>query len=125
MLTVEDYGTIRRAHRDGMSVRAIARTFHHSRRTIRQVLRQPEPAPYTRTREPPAPVLGEFMRVIDQILADDEHALPKQRHTAAQIHRRLRDEYAYPGSYSPVRRGRDREIADRWPPDGSPTSPIL
>ena len=104
MLTVEDYGVIRRAHRDGMSVRAIARTFHHSRRTIRQVLRQPEPAPYTRTREPPAPVLGEFMRVIDQILADDEYAPPKQRHTAAQIHRRLRDEYAYSGSYSPVRR---------------------
>jgi len=31
MLTVEDDGRIRRAHRDGMSIRAIARTFHHSR----------------------------------------------------------------------------------------------
>ena len=31
MLTVDDYGRIRRAHRDGMSIREIARQFHHSR----------------------------------------------------------------------------------------------
>lgn len=31
MLTVEKYGQIRRAHRDGMSIREIAREFHHSR----------------------------------------------------------------------------------------------
>ena len=30
MLKVEDYGVIRRAHRDSMSIRAIARQFHHS-----------------------------------------------------------------------------------------------
>jgi hypothetical protein len=39
MLTVDDYGRIRRAHRDGMSIRAIARQFHHSRYKIRQILR--------------------------------------------------------------------------------------
>ena len=38
MLTVDDYATIRLAHRDGMSIREIARTFHHSRRKIRQIL---------------------------------------------------------------------------------------
>ena len=38
MLTVDDYGTIRRAHRDGMSIRQIASTFHHSRRKVREVL---------------------------------------------------------------------------------------
>ena len=32
MVTVDDYGTIRRAHRDGMSIRQIARQFGHSRR---------------------------------------------------------------------------------------------
>ena len=48
MLTVEDYRQIRNAHRDGMSVRAIARTYHHSRRKIRQVLQESEPQPYTR-----------------------------------------------------------------------------
>ena len=51
MLTVDDYARIRRAHRDGMSLRAIARTFHHNtRRTIREALQNPEPKPYTRSR---------------------------------------------------------------------------
>ena len=104
MLTVEDYGRIRRAHRDGISIRAIARTFHHSRRKIRQVLMEPQPRPYTRTKDAPAPVLGPFKALIEGILADDERAPPKQRHTAAQIHRRLRDEHDYPGSYDQVRR---------------------
>ena len=104
MLTVEDYGRIRRAHHDGMSVRAIARTFHHSRRKIRQVLVEPQPRPYSRTKEPPAPKLGPFKPVIDQILADDEQAPRKQRHTAAQVFRRLRDELGYAGGYDQVRR---------------------
>lgn len=29
MLKVDDYGQIRRAHRDGMSLPAMARTLHH------------------------------------------------------------------------------------------------
>lgn len=93
MLTVEDYGVIRRAHRDGMSIRAIARTFHHSRRKVRDALASPEPQPYTRTKEAQAPKLGPLKPIIDQILADDELAPPKQRHTAAQVFRRLRDGY--------------------------------
>ena len=67
MLTVEDYGRIRRAHRDGMSVRAIARTFHHSRRKVREALQNPEPRPYTRTRSVHAPKLGPFHPIIDAI----------------------------------------------------------
>lgn len=104
MLTVDDYGKIRIAHRDGMSIRAIARTFKHSRRKVRAVLANPQPAPYTRARPKPAPVLGWFHSVIDAILADDENAPAKQRHTAAQIFRRLRDEYRYTGGYDQIRR---------------------
>ena len=104
MLTVDDYGRIRRAYRDRMSIRAIARTFHHSRPKIRQVLVEPEPTPYTLTAERPAPKLGPFKRLIDQILADDQQAPRKQRHTAAQIFRRLRDEHGYTGGYDQVRR---------------------
>ena len=92
MLTVDDYGAIRRARRDGMSIRRIARTFHHTRRKIRQILAGSEPRPYTRAHDRPAPVLGPFHPVIDRILIDDEAAPPKQRHTAAQVFRRLRDE---------------------------------
>ncbi len=104
MLTVDHYGRIRRAHRDGMSVRDIARTFHHSRRKIREVLAEPEPRPYTRTQDPPAPKLGPFHPVIQEILAADEKAPRKQRHTRAQIYRRLRDGHGYHGGYDAVRR---------------------
>ena len=104
MLTVEDYRKIRVAHSDGMSIRAIARKFHHSRRKIRQVLKNPEPCPYTRQKEPYAPKLGLFKPIIQQILADDQQAPRKQQHTAAKIYRRLRDESGYPGGYDQVRR---------------------
>ena len=104
MLTVDDYARIRLAHRDGMSIRQIASTFHHSRRKVREVLAQPQPTPYTRTQPPPAPVLGAFHQAIDAILAADADAPPKQRHTAMQVFRRLRDEHAYPGGYDQVRR---------------------
>ena len=104
MLTVDDYGIIRRAYRDGMSIRAIARTFHHSRYKVRQVLAEPQPRPYTRLKEPAAPKLGPFKAVIEAILKDDEAAPPKQRHTAAQVFRRLLDEEQYAGGYDQVRR---------------------
>ena len=104
MLTVDDYARIRRAYRDGMSLRAIARTFHHTRRTIREALQNPEPKPYTRTRPPVAPKLDPFKAVIDEILAADEQAPRKQRHTATQVHRRLVAEHGYQGGYDQVRR---------------------
>ncbi len=83
MLTVEDYGQVRRAHRDGMSIREIARTFHHSRRKVREALARPEPEPYTRAKDPPAPKLGAFHATIKAILAADEQAPRKQRHAEA------------------------------------------
>jgi transposase len=104
MRTVDDYAKYRTAHRDGMTIRQIARTFHVSRRKVREALASPEPRPYTRTQPTPAPVLGPFTAILDQILRDDRDAPPKQRHTAAQLFRRLQDEHGYPGSYPTVRR---------------------
>jgi transposase len=104
VLTVDDYGAIRRARRDGMSIREIARRFGHTRKTVRHVLSHAEPPPSTRTRERVAPRLGPVQELIDQILRDDEDAPPKQRHTAAQLFRRLRDEYGYVGGYAQVQR---------------------
>ena len=69
MLTVDDYGAIPRAHRDGMSIHQIARTFHHSRYRVREILHQAEPVPGPQTRDRPAPVLGPLHAVIDRILA--------------------------------------------------------
>lgn len=104
MRTVDDYAKFRTAHRDGMTIRQIARAFHVSRRKVRDALASSEPTPYTRTKPPPAPVLGPFTAIIDQILRDDRDAPPKQRHTAAQIFRRLQHEHRYPGAYPSVRR---------------------
>jgi transposase len=104
MLTVEDYGKIRLAHRDGMSIRQVARRFGHSRRKVRQVLEESEPHPYTLQRDRPAPRLGPFKALIEQILAEDQQAPRKQQHTAAKLYRRLRDEHGYTGGYDQVRR---------------------
>ena len=60
MLSVDKYARIRQAHRDGMSIRAIARTFHHSRRKVREVLANPEPKPFAQP-EPTACKLGKFV----------------------------------------------------------------
>ena len=104
MVTVDEYARIRLAHRDGMSIRAIARTFHHSRHKVRQILDNAEPRPYTRSQVVAAPVLGPFHGIIDEILKIDEDAPPKQRHTAMQLYRRLCAEHAYGGGYDQVRR---------------------
>lgn len=104
MLTVDDYGAIRRARRDGKPIRQIAREFEHSRNTVRKILKQSEPDPIPSARSRAAPRLGPVQPVIDQILRDDEDAPPKQRHTAAQLFRRLRDEFDYRGGYAQVQR---------------------
>ena len=110
MLTVDKYAQIRRAHRDGMSIRAIARTFHHSRRKVRDVLSHAEPKAFARPEKPAAVKLGDFYGIIEQILKDDEQAPPKQRHTFRRIFERLREEHGYNGGYDAVRRyvGRQR-----------------
>jgi transposase len=113
MLTVEDYGKIRRAALDGMSIREMARTFGHSRHKIRQILNEPQPRPYTRQKPPPAPVLGPFHRHIDAILAADEEAPRKQRHTAMQVFRRLVQERGYQGGYDQIRRYIGKKRRDR------------
>ena len=105
MLTVDDYGRIRLAHRDGMSIREIARQFHHSRSKVREVLRGGgEPPQYVRRETQSFPKLGSVLDRILEILKTDESAPPKQRHTAMRLFERLRDEFGYTGGYDTVRR---------------------
>jgi transposase len=104
MLTVDHYAKIRQARRDGLTIREIADQLGHSTKTVIKALAEPEPRPYAPTQPRPAPVFGPFRPVVDAILAGDETAPRKQRHTAAQLFRRLRDEYGYAGQYDQVRR---------------------
>ena len=114
MRTVDDFATIRRLHRDGLSTRQIARQLGVGRDTIRKALAQPEPTPYTLAQPRPAPVFGPFRALVEAILAADETAPRKQRHTAAQIYRRLVAEQGYTGGYDQVRRHlTERRLAAR------------
>jgi transposase len=102
MVKVDQYARVRRAHRDGLGIRALAKLFHHSRRKIREILAMPEPKAYVRLNPPPS-ILDPFKPVIDAILAGDEEAPRKQRHTASKIWRRLQQEHGYTGGYERVR----------------------
>jgi transposase len=104
MLNVDHYLQIRLLHRDGLSIRQIARKLGHSRDTVKRALVQSSPLPYTRTSPAACPKLGEFIGLIEQILTEDQSAPRKQRHTAARIFARLRDEHGYRGGYDQVRR---------------------
>jgi transposase len=104
MLTVDHFARIRQARRDGLTIRQIADQFGHSSKTIVKALEESEPTPYKLDQPRTAPVFGPFRTIVDAILTADENAPPKQRHTAAQLHRRLRAEYGYGGGYDQVRR---------------------
>jgi transposase len=104
MRTVDDFAALRRAHREGLSIRQIAKQFGVGRDTVRKALKHPEPPPYTCSQPRLAPVFGPFQPIVDGIVAADEQAPRKQRHTASQLFRRLRDEYGYTGGYDQVRR---------------------
>jgi transposase len=104
MLHVDNYLQIRLLHRDGLSIRQIAKRLGHSRDTVKKALIQPAPLRYTRTEPARCPKLGAFIGQIEQILTEDQSAPRKQRHTAMRIFARLRDEHGYQGQYDQVRR---------------------
>lgn len=104
MLRVEHYLQIRLLHRDGISIRRIARQLGHSRKSVKKALEEGLPCGYTRRGPPVSPKLGSFLLFIDQILQSDLTQPPKQRHTALRIFERLRDEQGYSGGYDQVRR---------------------
>jgi transposase len=113
MLTVDDYAQIRQARREGLSIRAIAARFGHSTKTVLKALANPEPKSYTLAMPRPAPVFDAIRPIVDDILRHDQTAPPKQRHTAAQIFRRLVAEHHYAGSYDPIQRYLKQRRLDR------------
>jgi transposase len=113
MLTVDQYARIRQRRRDGQTIRAIADELHHSSKTIHKALAYPEPVTRAASAARPAPIFGAFRAVVDAILAADETAPRKQRHTAMQVFRRLVAEHAYPGGYDQVRRYLQQRRRDR------------
>jgi transposase len=87
---------------EGASKRSIQRDYGIGHQALAKILANPEPPGYQMTDARQKPVLGPHLATIDQILADDKVAPPKQRHTARRIFERLRDEHGYTGCYSQV-----------------------
>jgi transposase len=94
----------RRVLVEGVSKREICRDYKLGWRTVEKILEHVEPPGYRSRARRAQPKLGPFVGLIDEILASDRDAPPKQRHTARRIFHRLRDEHDYRGSEVQVRR---------------------
>ena len=103
MLSDEERARIIRAHKLGMSIRAIARRFHHGRSKIREVLKNPEPRRYQRTRVYRPKLTVVFCQRMEEIVKLERKQSSDERLTAADIFRILRRE-GYLGGYDQVRR---------------------
>ena len=104
MLGMVDIEFIKLRARDGWSIRETARRTGWSRQAIRKALAAPAAPPRYELAAPrPAPVMGPYLPLVRQWLADDESAPPKQRHTARRIYDRLAGEHGFAGAEVTVR----------------------
>jgi transposase len=88
---------------EGLSQRQAATRFGKDPRTIRKMCTFSAPPGYRRDKTPARPKLDPFLGVIDAILAADQHAPVKQRHTAKRLFQRLRDEHGNAGGNTSVK----------------------
>jgi transposase len=103
MIGMDQYELIRTANRVyAKSIRAIAREYGHSRKTIRKALAGLEPK-YRRKREPFSPVMSPYAGIVEAWLKHDLEVSPKQRHTARRVYTRLVREHGFKGSEVTVR----------------------
>jgi transposase len=87
---VELFEQIRRDWRaGGRSIRELAVRHHVHRRTVRQALASPVPAPRKEYSPRPRPAIGPYAAIIDGWLVADREVPRKQRHTARRVWQRL------------------------------------
>lgn len=107
MIEVVDKELIRRLrYVQGWSERRIARELGFARETVRKYLRQdPSEVPSYRLHSArPKPVLDPYLPILEQWLEEDEQQPVKQRRTARRMFLDLKEQYAYPGGESTIRR---------------------
>ncbi len=88
---------------DGASKRSIRRDHGIGWETLQKILTNEEPPGYRQAAPRTKTKLGPYLGVIEQILASDQEAPPKQHHTAKRIFERLRDEHGYEGGITQVK----------------------
>ena len=95
MITVDQYEYIRTAYRSyDKKIREIAKETGHSRNTVRKALRK-EYIGYSERQNQPYPILGPYLKIIDNWLEQDKDKPKKQRHTGTRIYNRLKSEKSY------------------------------
>jgi transposase len=87
---------------EGASKRSILRDYGIGHQALAKILARAEPPGYQMAEIRRKPVIGPHLATIEEILAEDKEAPPKQRHSARRIFERLRDEHGYTGCYSQV-----------------------
>lgn len=92
-----------------LSKRAACREYELTWGVLEKMLVHDEPPGYRKNAPRGRPTMAPFLPIVTQILADDQKAPKKQRHTALRIFERLRDEHAYPGCYSSI-----KELVRDW-----------
>jgi len=102
MIKVDQKERIRRAYYvERKSIRAIAREFGHSRRTVKKAIESAEEGQYTLKKERAAPVLGEYKERIEELLRENEQLPAKQKYSGPKIYEVVKGE-GYEGSESGV-----------------------
>ena len=124
MIDVDKIEDIRKRARRGQPVAQIARELHVSEPTVRKYRDMEDLSERPRPKKDPQfPALEGLTEKIDAWLIDDTRHWRKQRHTAARVYVRLRDEEHYEGSYSTVQRyvrwRREQMAAERERRDAS------
>ena len=104
MLIVETIRKIRlAAHRDGKSIRQIAKDLRLSRNTVRKVLRSEKTSFVYQRKSQPLPKLGPLIIDLDNALEEDQKLPKKMRRTAQVLFEELQSQ-GYEGGYDSVRR---------------------
>ena len=91
-------------HRDGKSIRQIARDFHLSRNTVKKVLRRDDVTEflYARTSQP-MPKLGPYEEALSSRLQEDRSKPRREQRSAVRLFEELQRE-GFEGGYDSVRR---------------------
>jgi transposase len=101
---LDTWAEIRRRVASGeLRLRQAWRSYHLNFRTARTIVHQHDPPSYQATKPRAKPVLGPFLPLVHQILEEDRHAPPTQRHTARRLYGRLYEDHHYRGCPSIVR----------------------
>ena len=103
MISMSQVVTIRQLRKCGESIASISRITGVSRDTVYKYLALDDLSPKMPVKRPGSSMMDQYRSVIEGWLDEDARSWRKQRHTAARIHARLRDECGCEASESTVR----------------------